>query len=175
MRTNFYTLKQLEIYGFTDLKYRMIKYRFNELISSGEINVGNRIFKERNKWYVHYSIINKFQSKRKLKSHKRIKYENEITINLKDNYNSEYYHLLGYYIIKFLNPQPTLYRVEACVKNNGYHIHLATKAAIEDIFHALTLLEDRLQIRIVHNSNTHISKIINLSAFLDYINKAVVY
>jgi hypothetical protein len=175
MQDNFYTLKQLETCGFTDIKYRMIKNRFNELIESDEIRVGNKVYKERNRWYIHYSIIGKFQAKRKLKSHRKVPYENEITINLKDNYNAEYYHLLGYYILKFLNPYSTLYRVEACVKTEGYHIHLATNAVVEDIFHALTLLEDRLQIRIVNNSNTHVSKILDLSAFLDYINKAVVY
>ena len=102
-------------------------------------------------------------------------YENEITINLKDDYNSDYYHLMGFYILKFLNPAQSLYRVEAGDKKGSYHIHLATTADFEDINYALSLLEYELQIRIVGNSNTHISKIRNPTAYLDYINKAVIY
>jgi hypothetical protein len=175
MQTNFYTMKQLETYEFTDLRYRMIKYRFNELIASGEIKEGNKVYKERNKWYIHVSLIGKFKSKRKLKSHINVYYENEITINLKDDYNSDYYHLMGFYILKFLNSAQSLYRVEAGDKKGSYHIHLATTADFEDINYALSLLECELQIRIVGNCNTHISKIRNHTAYLDYINKAVIY
>jgi hypothetical protein len=175
MEPNFYTLKQLETYEFTDLRYRMIKYRFKELIESGKITLGNKVYKDKNKWCIHVSLIGKFQSQRKLKSHKNVYYENEITINLKDDYNSDYYHLMGFYILKFLNPAQSLYRVEAGDKKGGYHIHLATTAHFEDINHALALLEDRLQIRIVGNCNTHISTIRNHTAYLDYINKAAIY
>lgn len=175
MQPNFYTLKQLETYEFTDLRYRMIKYRFNELIESGKITVGNKVYKDKNKWFIHISLIGKFQSKRKLKTHKNVYYENEITINLKDNYSSDYYHLMGFYILKFLNPAKSLYRVEAGDKKGGYHIHLATTANFQDINYALSILEYKLQIIIVANKNTHISKIRNHTAYLDYINKAAIY
>lgn len=175
MEPNYYTLKQLENYGFTNLKYRMIKYRFNDLVTANKIRVGDKIYKQKNKWFIHVSLIGNFQAKRKLKSHMQIVYENEITINLKDNYNSEYYHLMGYFLLQYLDPNQTLYRVEAGEKNGGYHIHLATTADYQYINHALSLLEDRLQIRIIGNSNTHISKIRHHTAYIDYINKAVIY
>ena len=175
MKPNFYTLRQLETYEFTNLRYRMIKYRFKELIESGKIMVGDKVYKRNNKWFIHVSLISKFQSKRKLRSHKNVYYEYELSINLKDNYNSEYYHLMGFYLLNFLNPAKTLYRVETGVKKGGYHIHLATSADFEDINNALALLEERLKIRIAGNSNTHIEKIRIHSAFLDYINKAAIY
>ena len=175
MKPNFYTLKELETYEFTDLRYRMIKYRFQELIQSGKIKVGDKVYKQKNKWLVHISLVGKFQAKRRLQSHKNVYYENEISINLKDSYNSDYYHLIGYYILKLLSPEQSLYRVEAGEKKGGYHIHLATTADFESINNALTILEEILLIRIVGNSNTHVEKIRIHSCYMDYINKAVIY
>jgi hypothetical protein len=175
MEANYYTLKQLETYEFTNLRYRMIKYRFIELMESGKISIGNKVYKDKNKWCIHVSLIDKFQAKRKLKTHKNVYYENEISINLKDGYKSDYYHLMGFYILRFLSPARSLYRVEAGGKKGGYHIHLATTADFDDIHNALGLLETILQIRIVGNTNTHISKIRNHSCYMDYINKAVIY
>lgn len=175
MKPNFYTLKQLETFEFTNLRYRMIKYRFNELFESGQIILGDKVYKQKNRWFIHVSLIGKFQSKRRLQSHKNVYYENEISINLKDGYKSDYYHLMGFYILKFLSPAQSLYRVEAGGKKGGYHIHLATTADFDDIHNALGLLESILQIRIVGNSNTHIEKIRIHSCYMDYINKAVIY
>lgn len=175
MKPNFYTLKQLETYEFTDLRYRMIKYRFNKLMESGKIILGDKVYKQKNKWFIHVSLVGKFQPKRKLRSHKNVQYENEIAINLKEGYKSDYYHLMGFYLLEFLSPAQSLYRVEAGGKKGGYHIHLATTADFQKINNALARLEDKLLIRICGNSNTHIEKIRIHSCYMDYINKAVIY
>lgn len=171
----FYTLKQLETYEFTDLRYRMIKYRFKELLKSSKIEEGELVKKAKNRWYVHISLIDKFQPKRKLKTHKKIHYQNELTINFDDNYDADFYHLIGSSILRALDPHKSIYRIESGMVKDTYHIHFGTTAGFEEIHQILSLLEDELDLIIINNKNTHVSKICNLALFMNYINKAFIY
>lgn len=164
----FYTLLQLSE-THTDLKYRNVKYRLNKLLSVNEIEIGEYLYKQNNKWFVHYSLIDQFQPIRKHKSHTKIKYENEITINLKINYDAEFYHHIGKLLIKALRPFDTLYYIE---KNKYYHIHLATNADYPSICSSLTKIGNTMLIDIIAKKYTRKAGIENKGLFFNYISKA---
>lgn len=164
----FYTLLQLSE-THTDLRYRNVKYRLNKLLSVNEIEIGEYLYKQNNKWFVHYSLIDKFQPIRQHKSHKSIKYKNEITINLKINYDAELYHHIGNLLIKELRPFDTVYYIE---KNKYFHIHLATNADDTSICSSLTKIGKTMLIDILAKKYTHKSKIENKGQYFSYIRKA---
>lgn len=169
----FYKLKQLEQYNFTDLKYRMIKYRLNVLLEKGIIKEGNLAYKKNNKWYINISLIDKFQAIRKLKNHTKVKYNTELTINFDDNYDIQYYHLIGQTILNRLNANKSRYTIECgSLQTKKYHIHFATTANYGEIYKILHLIESELHINIIKNKNTHTSKICNNALYDNYINKA---
>jgi hypothetical protein len=170
----FYTLKQIENYHFTNLKYRMIKNRFKELISTGGITKGNLVFKKGNRWQIHYSLLDKFQAKRKHKSHSKVEYQSELTINFDSNYDLHFYHYIGSQVLKGLDPNQSAYCIEASdIKKNTYHIHFATTASYPDIYAVLYKIEEYLDLNIVKNKNTHIATICNKALYHNYMNKAV--
>lgn len=170
----FYTLKQIENYHFTDLKYRMIKYRFKDLISKGDISEGKLVLKKNNKWHIHYSLLDKFQARRKRKSHSKVEYQSELTINFDSNYDVPFYHFIGSEVLKGLDPNQSTYCIEASdIKKNTYHIHFATTASYPDIYAVLYKIEVYLDLNIVKNKNTHIATICNKALYHNYMNKAV--
>lgn len=175
----YYSLIQIEKYNFTDLKYRHIKNRLKELIKEGKIKVGKledgalAEFKS-NKWYIHISLIDLFKAKRRLKSHKKIYYVNEVTINLHDDHTADYYGQIGKYLCDHLYPYQTIYRVESGKKENSYHIHLGTTAPFEIISAVQELLGYKIKRKLNRRKNIHISKIHNHTIFLNYISKAAI-
>lgn len=174
MEHPYYTLKQIETYKLTDLRHRMIKYRFKDLFESGKIQEGYYVQKIGRKWYIHISIIDLFQARRRRQAHVKIHYVNEITINLHDGHNADYYREVGDYVNKWLSKYETIYRVEEGKKKNTFHIHIGTTAPLTDISTALLYLEYWLDRKLDYNKNLHVSKIRNLTLFLFYINKAVI-
>jgi hypothetical protein len=120
-------------------------------------------------------VIDLFQAKRKLVTHKKIHYKNEITINFDSNYDVHFHHYIGYWILSRLDPHHSLYRIEASANNDRYHIHLGTTASKDNIYDILNEIEDALRLNIINNKNTHVSEICNNALFYSYINKAVVY
>lgn len=175
----YYSLIQIEKNNYTDLKYRQIKNRLKELIKEGKIKVGKiedgalAEFKS-NKWYIHISLIDLFKAKRTLKSHKKIYYVNEITINLHDDHTADYYGQIGKYLCDLLYPYHTIFRVERGKKENSYHIHLGTTATFEVIENVRDLLSFKLKRKLCYKKNMHMSKIDNHTMFLNYINKAAI-
>lgn len=165
----FYTLPQLSTGKHTDLKYRMVKYRFNKLLLEDEIEIGQYVKKESNKWYIHYSLIDKFQPVRKRTTHTKIRHKYEITINLKIDYDLEFYKLLGHSLLKELHPANTVYHVE---KSKYFHIHLATDADYLAICSSLTKVGNTMDINIINEKYTHISEIGNNGSYANYIAKA---
>jgi hypothetical protein len=171
----FYSLTKLEEYQLTDLKYRMIKYRLNKLLKQGKIVEGNLAYRTGTKWHIHYSLIDLFQAERKHASHTKIEFRHELTVNMKDNYDVEFYKLIGEKVIADLQPFTTIYRIERCEdRTKAYHIHFCTNAEYELICNSIAGIGLYLDIDILNNKNTHLSKLNNKGQFFCYINKAVV-
>ncbi|UQD55758.1 hypothetical protein [Flavobacterium sp. K5-23] len=176
MTAIYYSLIQIEKNNFTDLKYRMIKNRLKKLIKEGKIKVGKiedgalAEFKS-NKWHIHISLIDLFRAKRRLKTHKKIYYINEITINLHDDHTADYYDQIGMYLCEHLCPYRTIYSVETGKKENSYHIHLGTTAPFEVIDDVRDMLSFKLKRKLCYKKNMHMSKIGNHTKFLNYISK----
>ena len=171
----FYTLKELEIRKLTNLKHRMIKYRFNKLMERGDIVLGDLVYEEKNKYYVHYSLIDKFQPIRKRSNYQMPDYTIEMTINLGNDYDLEAYKFLGEQIESKLYPADTIYSIEEGSEKmykNSFHIHFATNASFQNICMALKEVGNNIEIDILKNLNTHIADINNNGMYLNYLRKA---
>lgn len=171
----YYTLQAIETNNLSNLKYRMLKNRLKLLLSTKAIEIGNTIFKQSNKWFIHYSIIDQFQairvhSKSKVRADK---YKNEITINLPSNYDEKFYHFLAYKIKQQLQPSKMIYSIETSPKTDSkYHLHIGTTAPLHRITQKLKEIERLTQLPILANANTMIAPIRNLTQFVNYIAKA---
>lgn len=172
----FYNLEQLKHYKLTDLKSRMLRYRMKTLLQNGTIEIGNLLNKDKHgNWQIHISLVKHFQPIRKRTTHLRPKYINEITINLKDNYDVKFYEFLGNSITSKLLPRDSIFSVEESkFKIKDYHIHMITSANINDINISLMIIGVGLGIDIIKNQNTLIAPIRDLTQILNYINKACI-
>ncbi|MDO8316985.1 MAG: hypothetical protein Q7T12_05625 [Flavobacterium sp.] len=176
MINTFYNLSQIHQKSLTDLKPRMLRYRLRKLLEKGTLEIGNLLNKDKQgSWLIHISLVKHFQPIRKRATHTRPKYINEITINLKDNYDVKFYELLGKTITDKLLPHDTFYSVEESTqKLKDYHIHFITSANINDINIAIINIEIEFNINILKNKNTLITPIRDLEQILSYINKACI-
>ena len=174
MTNIFYNLKQIEILKLTDLKSRMIQYRLKLLIKSNTIKIGEFCYKDRlkNKWQIHISLIKHFQPVRRRIAHTTPLYVNEISINLKDNYDINFYEFLGKSIVEGLLPDMTFFTIEQGTNFKDYHIHLGTTATIKNIINVLTAIGGIYNINIIENKNTLIAPIREKVLFNNYTHKA---
>ncbi|AOW09911.1 hypothetical protein [Flavobacterium gilvum] len=170
----YYTLQALETKNLTELKYRQLKNRIKELINTNNKHIGTLIYKKSNVWFIHYSVVDLFAAKRvhdKTKP-RAINYKNEITINLEYNYNVAFYQFLGTTIAKILKGSHTIFSVEPSPKiSNTYHLHMGTTAPHHIIIKRIKEIESKTNITILNNPNTNVSKIRNLTQFVNYIAK----
>ena len=169
----YYTLKSLETNNLTALKYRQLKARIKDLINANNQHIGKLIYKERNVWHIHYSVVDLFKAKRVHTAKARAtNYKNEITINLQHNYDVAFYKYLGTTIAKALKGSHTIFSVEASpTYDNSYHLHLGTTAQHHIIIKKLKEIEAKIHIAILDNRNTNIAPIRNLTQFVNYIAK----
>ena len=170
----YYTIEQIQKYHLTDLKYRMIKYRLKLMLSSSNILQRKLAYKKGQKWFIHYSLLDKFQAIRKHKSHSLVRYENELTINFDSNYDQHFYHHIGSEILIGLEPNRSTYVIEASAsRSDSYHIHFATTASYSQIYEVLSIIEENLALNIIKNKNTHLASIKNRGLYHNYIHKAI--
>lgn len=171
----YYSLQAIEAKNLSNLKYRMLTYRLKLLLSTNQIEIGNTLYKKSGRWYIHYSIIDKFQASRvhdKTKERAN-KYKNEITINLQGSYDIEFYTFLATTIKKELINSKTIYSIEKSpTTDNRYHLHIGTTADSYRITQALQKIEKATGLEILSYRNTNIAPIRNLTQFVNYITKA---
>lgn len=169
----FYTLAGLEKNDLTKLKYRMLTYRLKELLTAGKIKTGKKLYKESNRWFIHYSLVDLFQSKRNNlnNSLKTEKYITEVTVNLPANYDLNFYDYLGNQLTEQLAPAKSIFSVEKSPTDIKYHLHLITTAYQKNIIEKLKQIETSIDIEIINNINTNIAPIENRTQTVNYISK----
>ncbi len=173
-KTNiYYTLRALETNNLTTLKYRQLKTRIKDLINTNNQHIGKLIYKERNVWHIHYSVVELFRAKRVHTAKARAtNFKNEITINLAGNYDVAFYKYIGTTIVKALRGSHTIFSVEASPTDyKCYHLHMGTTAQHHIIIKRIKEIEAKIHIAILDNRNTNIAEIRNLTQFVNYINK----
>lgn len=160
----YYNLNQLLTSKLTNLKIRQLKKRIKEVNKLGLDS--NLLYKKNNgQWSIHYSIIYLFQ----LKRNKNTKLRTELTINLEDNYDKDYYTQIAKDIAK-LDKRELMFVIEDNYKDEN-HIHFALATTTNQTKHILSKLDLIRGNIIVSNKNTHIAKIESLENYLTYINK----
>ena len=162
----YYNLNQLLTNNLTDLKLRQLKNRM-KLVS--EMNLDNKLlYKEGRIWQIHKSLLFLFKSK----WIKRKELRTEITINLSDNYDKDYYTDIANEIASNEPKAKLTYSIETNYDNKP-HIHIGTTLTIKQSKRILKQLDKTRDFVILSNMNTRVAPIENLTDYLCYISKEV--
>jgi hypothetical protein len=162
----YYNLNQLLTNNKTDLKLRQLKNRIklvNNLVTDNKL-----LCKNGRTWQIHKSIIKLFQSTWINKKGLRT----EITINLADNYDTDYYVGIATDIARIEPNKMLMYSIEENFTQKK-HIHIATSMTYKQSKRVLIQLDKQRDYVILSNKNTHIAHIENVIDYIAYISKEV--
>ena len=123
IKKDYYSLKEIEI--LTGLKYRQLQNRILTIQEKYKKNV-EKIYKLKNRWYIHNSIVFEFERKRQVV----INYKLFTTISSSDNLDYTYWSLIMKDIDNDIvndldHHNRTKYVIEKN-KNGIYHLHFMT-------------------------------------------------
>lgn len=164
MLKEYYNLSELSINHLTNLELRQLKKRVKQVSKS--IKDIRLISKVKNKWNIHYSILNLFQRERK----RGQKYQTEVTIHLETGYDKNYYHQLANDIYNDKPNNNFCFSIEIDT-NNSAHLHIATQRTAKQITSSIKRIERKYNVTILKNKHTHIAPIYDLEDYLNYISK----
>jgi len=119
---DYYSLKEIE--KLTELKYRQLQNRILAVQEKYK-NDKTKIYKHKNRWYIHDSILFEFERKRKPINYKRF-----TTISCKSNYEINYWRIvmkdIDNQIYKNLDKYNRTRYVIELNENGIYHLHFLT-------------------------------------------------
>ena len=157
----FYTLKELK--SFTELHYRALQNRI-KVVSNKYQNRTELIYKYKNKWFIHNSLISEFK-----KDKLPIEYKLFITIASGDKLDKAYWKYILFRINSNLKQLDTSTRTKYVIeltRNNIYHLHFITTYNNIKILNKI-LKDDFL----TSNMNIHTQEITKLDNLHKYIRK----
>jgi len=119
---DYYSLKEIE--KLTDLKYRQLQNRILTIQEKYKNNV-EKIYKLKNRWYIHYSIIKEFEKKKI-----SINYKQFISISSRNKLDYDYWYIIIKDIDKDIYNNLDKYNRTRFVieknKNGFNHLHFLT-------------------------------------------------
>ena len=122
IKKDYYSLKEIE--KLTQLKYRQLQNRILTIKEKYKNNV-EKIYKLKNRWYIHNSIVNEFERKKI-----SINYKQFITISSKNDYEIDYWRVvikdIYNQIYNNLDKYNRLKYVIELNENGLYHLHFLT-------------------------------------------------